>query len=193
MRPLLSIRSKEWDDIQDILLRHEDKMLMDEPSLYEDDYDEFMKSVKTALFFQDWINEHNEDALLEHYGIRPGEIRIKLSLADWLLYGMEELTRIMEFRDLLKDVSRLRYRVKYGVKEELMTLVRLKGIGRVRARMLFRNGIRDIKGLKNVDIGKLRQLVGNKTAENIKKELDQEILGVKKGTRKGQLSVQKFS
>jgi helicase len=39
-------------------------------------------------------------------------------------------------------------RIKHGVKEELLELVNLKGIGRVRARMLFNAGFRTIADLR---------------------------------------------
>ena len=51
MRPLLNVRVKEWDDLQDTLARVEDRLLLKEPALYEEDYDEFMRSIKTAMFF----------------------------------------------------------------------------------------------------------------------------------------------
>ena len=48
------------------------------------------------LFFQEWINEKDEEYLLEKYAIRPGETRVKLNIADWLLYTAEELTTCQE-------------------------------------------------------------------------------------------------
>jgi helicase len=87
IRPMLRVRTKEYDIIQEELLKQSDYLLEDEPPMYDPEYDDFLNSVKTALFFKDWINEKDEEYLLETYNVRPGEIRVKLSLADWLLYA----------------------------------------------------------------------------------------------------------
>ena len=192
MRPLLNVRQKEYDIVEEAIMKYEGTLLGSEPDYFDDEHGDYMKSIKTSLFFMDWVEEKGEDALLEHYGIRPGEIRYKLNSADWLFYAMEELTRLLGFHDLIKVIGRLRFRVKHGIKDELVSLVRLKGIGRVRARKLFRNGIKDVRGLKQIDVGRLGVILGKGMAEKIKKELDQDVSVVKKGTRKGQTSVEKF-
>jgi helicase len=71
---------------------------------------------------------------------------------------------------LIRDIARLRLRLKYGVKEELLSLLRLDGIGRVRARLLFRNGIRDLGGVRNAGRGVLERLLGQKIAMSIRKQ-----------------------
>ena len=58
---------------------------------------------------------------------------------------MAELLRFKKLTFVLDD---LQERVHYGIKEELLELCRLKGVGRVRARNLFRKGFRKIADLK---------------------------------------------
>ncbi len=175
MRPLLRMRAKEYDDIQDFLLKYENHLLEKEPSMYEPEYESYLNSVKTAMFFNDWINEINEGDLLEKYNIRPGETRIKLSIGDWLLYAAEELARMLKKKDLLRELMKTRIRLKNGVKEELLPLLRLREVGRIRARKLFRNGIKDIGDVKKADIMKLGSIVGKKTAAKIKEQVGQRI------------------
>ena len=127
--------------------------------------------------------------LLEEYNVRPGELRVKLEIADWLLYAAEEVGRIMHYQYLLKEIVKLRLRLKYGVKEELLPLVRLENIGRIRARILFRNRLRDIKDLKSADLSSLAHLIGEKTALSVKKQLGQEQSEVPENKRKGQISL----
>ena len=50
----------------------------------------------------------------------------------------------------------------------------LKNIGRVRARKLFKAGIKDIKGVKKAKPADLSQLIGAKTALSIKEQVGQE-------------------
>ncbi len=170
MRPLLRVRAKEYEDVQSKIAENEFNLLDED---YFDDYDGYNNSIKTAWFFEEWISEKNEEFLLEKFSIRPGEIKYKVDIADWLLFSCQEMSKILLFKDQLKDIIKIRQRLKYGVKEELLPLVRLKGIGKSRARIMYNNGVKDIKGLNNIDITSLKQLIGEKTALKIKKQLSQ--------------------
>ncbi|MFC1801713.1 helicase-related protein [Nanoarchaeota archaeon] len=192
MRPLLRVKVKEYEDIQERLAEHYDQLLENEPVIYDPIYDEFMNSIKTALFLEEWIDEKTEEELLEKYNVRPGEIRVKLGLGDWLLYAAEELTRLLQFREVLQEILKLRVRLKNGVKEELLPLLKLKGVGRVRARKLFRNGVKDLGGVKKADIVSLSQILGKSVAVSIKRQMGEDVVEVPKGRRKGQLGLKKF-
>jgi helicase len=194
LRPLLRVKMKEHENILSDYVKYEDCIITSEPSAFDYEYDEFLNSVKTSLFFIDWINEFDEEFLFEKYDIRPGEIRMKLDVADWLLYSTIEFAKLLEFRDIVKEVTKIRFRLKYGVKEELLVLLKLKMIGRVRARSLYRNGIKDIKSVKNVDVAKLGQIIkSRKIAEDVKEQLGQKVDRVKKGKRKGQKSINNWN
>lgn len=194
LRPLLRVKASEFDNIMENYAGFEDSVLEDEPSIYEVEYEEFMSSIKTAFMFLDWISEKSEEELLEKYNIRPGELKIKLDNADWLFYAAEEIGRIIKVQPLLKELAKTRFRLKYGVREELITLLKLKGIGRVRARSLFRNKLRTIADVKKVDIAKLVQILGKKTAIDIKKQvgIDIEKEKVPERRRKGQISLRDY-
>lgn len=189
IRPMLKVGVREYDKVQEILLEFGSFLLENEPSMYEPEYEDFLNSVKTALMFNQWINEQDEEFLLEEYNIRPGELRAKLELADWLLYATEEISKIMHYQSIIKEIIKLRLRLKYGVKEELLPLVRLENIGRARARILFRNRLRDLKDVKNADLSTLTQLLGEKVALSVKKQLGQEQIEVPENKRKGQISL----
>lgn len=194
LRPLLKVKMKEYDKIQEELIRYDPYLLEQEPSLYEPEYEDFLNSIKTALFFQEWINEKDEEYLLENYDIRPGEIRVKLNIADWLLYTTEELTRILKFQPLLRELIKLRIRVKNGVREELIPLLKLEQIGRVRARRLYYNKIRSIKDVREADFMKLVQILGRNIALKVKKQVGQDFdkMKVREGKRKGQISLRDY-
>ncbi|MEK6984074.1 MAG: helicase-related protein [Nanoarchaeota archaeon] len=189
IRPLLKVGIREYDKVQEAMLELSDYLLENEPSMYEPEYEDFLNSVKTALMFNHWINEQDEDFLFEEYNTRPGELRTKLEIADWLLYSTEEICRIMHYQYLIKEIVKLRLRLRYGIKEELLPLVRLENIGRVRARLLFRNRIREVKDLKNADLTTLTQILGEKVALSLKKQIGQEQIQVPENKRKGQISL----
>ncbi|MBW2998540.1 hypothetical protein KY321_03285 [Candidatus Woesearchaeota archaeon] len=169
MRPLLSVTKREAESIEE-KTELSREFILNEDNLFEDYYF-FMSSVKTAWFFESWISEKTEDSLMEKFNIRPGEIKFKCDLADWLLYSCHELARILMLKDQLSEIVKLRLRLKYGVKEELLPLVKIKNIGKTRARKMFNNGVKTIADLKKMDLSSLKLLVGDKTAVNIKKQL----------------------
>lgn len=169
MRPLLRVKAKEREEYEELLAKKQDDLLEEVPFEY-DEYEELLNSLKTASFLERWIQETSEDKLLEEFGIRPGEIRVKLDVANWLLFSAEELGKIRLFPDK-KNISLLRTRIQKGVKEELLPLVRLTFIGRSRARKLFSAGIKNAKDLRNTDKTTLKQLLGEKTAEKVLHEL----------------------
>lgn len=171
MRPLLRVKSKEHELISDILLSRGNELLDLEPTLYDPEYEDFLHSTKTSLFFVDWIEEYDEEALLEKWGIKPGEVRAKLSSCDWLLYTAHELARILALQPLLSPIARVRVRVKYGAKEELLPLLQLRDIGRIRARKLYNNKIQTVGDVRQADLGILSTLIGKATAESIKNQV----------------------
>ncbi len=192
MRPLLRIKSRELEKIQEELNKRYDSLLEKEPSIFDHEYEEFMNAIKTSLFFEGWMEEFDEEYLLETYDIRPGEIKAKLDVADWLLYATEELSKIIEHKEAIKEIRKLRIRLQYGAKEELLPLLRLKGIGRIRARKLYSNGLKDLGNLKEADLTTLTQILGKAIAEDVKKQLGEEIEEVSPRKRSGQVSLGKF-
>jgi len=196
LRPLLNVKVSEYDQIEGKTVEFSSSILSLEPSMFEPEYEEYLKSMKTALFFYDWINEIDEEALLEKYNIRPGETRVKLDLADWLLYSSEEMCQLIKLHGLIKEIAKVRMRLKYGAKEELLPLLRLKNIGRIRARKLYQNKIKTIEDVKKADLSLLTQLVGKMIALSIKKQVGEDLreekVQVKESKRKGQTAITKY-
>ena len=62
----------------------------------------------------------------------------------------------------------VRVRVKYGINEELLDLVRLEQVGRVRARILYMNGFKKVADLKKEGAEeKVSSLLGLEVAKKI--------------------------
>ncbi|HLC66269.1 MAG TPA: helicase-related protein [Candidatus Nanoarchaeia archaeon] len=194
MRPLLRVKVREYDNIQEKLTSHYGTLLRMEPSVYDPEYEEYLAGFKTALFLNDWAEEKTEEQLLEQYDIRPGEIRAKLDRADWLLYATAELASLLKLHAIRKAVLRARFRLKYGVQEELLTLLKLEGIGRVRARKLFNAKIRDLGDVQQTYVTVLAQLIGRETAYKVKKQVGQDMgkVIVPEHKRKGQISLKDY-
>ena len=171
MKPLLSVRKKDFEILDDLLAREEKSLLQKPPNPWDLEYDEYMRSLKTAYMLQFWTEETGEDRLLEDLGITPGELRARLEIANWLLYSAQELGLLLGMMPLLKHVRKTRLRVRYGVREELLPLVRLKGLGRVRARRLWNSNIKGLADLRKIPTRRLGEIIGAKTAEQVKDQL----------------------
>jgi helicase len=100
------------------------------------------------------------------------------------LYSTSELSRLTKRDKIIPKVETLRKRLKYGVKLELLPLVRVKNIGRVRARKLYNAGIINIEGIKKADPKKLSYLIGEKTTEKICEQLGIKFEKPKRGLEK---------
>ena len=172
MKPLPSVRLGELGRIEEEIAKREEDFLIEIPEEWDLEFEDFLKSVKMAGVFEDWINEASEERILESYNITPGELRGRIEIADWLLYSLHEIALLLGMKNFLKDVRKLRVRVQKGVKEELLPLVRLRGVGRVRARKLFEAGIRRVSDLKKVPVETLAKIIGPKTAENLKEQVE---------------------
>lgn len=120
-----------------------------------------------------WINESTDKILSDKIGVEPGDMHRIVEIADWLAYSLYEVAKIMRRSDLLVEIHRLRLRIKYGVREELLKLIRLKGIGRVRARSLYGIGFTDLTEIANASEAQLSAVsnIGPTIAKNIKEQL----------------------
>ncbi len=169
MLPVLRAGAKDAEYIEDGLIQFEKYILTYLPKEWDPEYDHFIGTIKTALMFTDWIDEKSEDYVLEKYKIRPGELHVKRSNAEWLLYAASELARLRSMKSELSYINKTRVRMKHGIKEELISLVKLRNIGRFRARLLFRAGIKsaaDVKKTSTISLAKILKSV--KIAESIK-------------------------
>src|SRR3989475_598143 len=112
-----------------------------------EDYDFFLAEVKTASLLDDWITERTEEEVTKKFGIGPGDIRRMTDQAEGLLYSMGGLGRIFN-KKKVRAVTRLTIQVQYGINEDLLELISLRGVGRVRGRALFQRGYKTLKDLQ---------------------------------------------
>jgi helicase len=171
MQPGLKLKPKDFALLQDIVNQCKEKILMDVPLAWDDNYEDFLRSIKTALCFLDWIEERSEAELLEKFQITPGELHNKLEIADWLIYSLIEIAKILNLKGVIAYLKKLRIRLNYGIKEELLDLVSLSQIGRVRARRLYEKGIKNISYLKKVPFATLSEILGRNVALKITEQL----------------------
>ncbi len=147
-------------------------LLLDIPSASSEDYEWFLSDLKTAFLLEDWIEELPYDALVTKYNIWPGDVHNVVEIAEWLLHATREYARMYNF-SCVSDINDLLIRVQNGCKEELLNLVSLKGIGRVRARALYHEGFKTINDLRDVPLERIAKIktIGKAVATNIKHQI----------------------
>ncbi len=167
---LLQVITAAYDFTPKISLRNKDK---EELELLEDELiiEEFNRSL---LGLYAWINEHSERFILERLDIEPGDLYRMIESADWLLYSYAQFAKSMNKLNILNTINRLNARVKHGVKEELLELVSIKDIGRVRARILYNAGFKTKDDIRKASINKLASLpkIGDALAKKIKSNIE---------------------
>lgn len=173
MQPSLSLRKNDMEKINEFMTGGEGMLLEKPPNPWDIEYDDYIRSLKTAWFFSEWMEELGEDRILENFGVAPGELHVRLSNADWLLYSAQELALLTGHKELLSHIRKTRIRIKYGIREELLPLVRLKGIGRVRARMLFGANLRSLADLRKIPLESLSRIIGQAIAKDVKNQLNE--------------------
>ncbi len=153
---------------------HSEEFMVSIPDEWEDvEYGEFLGEVKGACVLQAWVQEALEDEIMQKFSFEPGDLFRLVDSVDWLLYASFELGKLFGHRDLLSRIIELRERVNKGVRDELLPIVRLKGVGRVRGRMLFNSGFKSIEDLKKASINQLLDIptMGPQLVKRIKEQI----------------------
>ncbi len=96
------------------------------------------EQMKVSLILSDWIDELPEDAIVEKYHIWPADLRNRVEIADWLSHSLYEISRALNVGRT--ELRALNYRISNGIQQDLIPLVFLPNVGRVRARRLMMNG-----------------------------------------------------
>jgi len=164
-------RSSEMDRLVAYADLHSDEFLVPLPQLDDEvEYQGFLGEVKVARVLEAWIDEVSEDQIIEDYGYEPGDLFRLIDSANWLLNATFELGRLLGHRESLSRVLEVRERIEKGVKKELLQIVSIKGVGRVRGRMLFNAGFTSIKNLKEASIEEIASVptLGSSLAKSIK-------------------------
>lgn len=162
--PKFSLRNKDYELVGTLIENYANQLI---ESISEYDCN------RSLLALHAWINESSEIFLSDNFGIESGDMYRMVETADWLVHALYEIAKLEKKDEALNEIDTLRSRIKYGIKAELVDLVRIKGIGRVRARILFKNGIKTTQDLTEISTEKLSKIdkIGPVIAENIKTHL----------------------
>lgn len=169
--PLFLRRGEEPDLLTRYTDEAEELLVKPEEAPLELDLDGFLSTLKTASVLEAWIDEVPILDITRRFGIGAGDLRTKVEDAEWILFAAGRLASRFQ-RRLGRSIDDLSTRVRYGAGEELLDLVRLRGIGRVRARMLYRAGYPDRESLRQAPLDRIEQVLrSRKLAEMVVSQL----------------------
>jgi helicase len=176
MGPVMRPYQREMDKLIITAEEHKQEFFVEIPDQWSDyiNYSDFLGEVKTGLVLNNWIEELPEEKIMERFSVQPGDLYRTIENAKWLLHAIEELSPIVS-KD--KEVSKLGHelveRVSKGIKRELLPIVALDGVGRVRGRIMFNAGFQTVDDLKHASVEELTNLpsVGPRLAKKIKEQV----------------------
>jgi helicase len=175
MGPIMRPYSREIDPLAVALEQHQDELFTDIPSQWEDHFafEEFLGEIKTALVMKSWIEEVSEEKMIQQFNVQPGDLYRIIENAKWLLHATDEIAELFGDKSILPLTSELVERVSKGIRKELLPIVRLEGVGRVRGRIMFNAGYQNIEEIKRASIEDLTNLplVGPRLAKKIKEQV----------------------
>jgi helicase len=134
------MRKKDMTELSYLVEQHRNELFSE--------INEF-EGTRSLLALYEWIQESSDRSLYERLAVEPGDMHRMVEVADWLVQSLYQVAKLFKHYDLLRELQNLQIRIKYGIKDELIPLVMLEDIGRVRARALYSAGL--------VDDGKVAQ------------------------------------
>ncbi len=162
--PKFSLRIKDHESLG-VMLENYSSELIEPISEYD--------CSRSLMALYSWITESSETSLADQLKIESGDMHRMVQTAEWLIYCLRELAKQADHANLLEELDILRKRVIYGIREELTELVKIKGIGRIRARKLYNNGVKNLEDLSKIPVKKLAEIdkIGSTLADNIKSQI----------------------
>lgn len=162
--PKFSIRRKDSIELTQIVEKHGNELL------YQINEFEYSRSL---LALYEWIHETSDRTLSDELAVEPGDMHRIVENASWLTHSLYDIAKLLKREDLLRELHKLKIRIKYGIREELIPLVSLKEIGRVRARVLYNVGVVDARKITETPEEKLSSIpkIGPTLAKRLKEQL----------------------
>lgn len=131
-----------------------------------------VEKVKGAVgALMSWIEERRESKICDAWKIDPGDFHLLRERTTWIMHCTKVLSNILGYREISRIAQELEERLEYGVKRDLLPILRLKipGIGRVRTRILYNAGFKSPEDFKKANITVLKKLpsIGDELAKKI--------------------------
>jgi len=193
--PKLYVRNTDIAALSRMIDAHSDELWLELPR-DDDEAEAYYRALKTAMLLSDWTDELSDAKICERYSVGPGDIYGMVESVNWLLHASAELARMFATA-FHQQVREYEICMKNGTRRELLPLIRLRGIGRVRARRLFNNKMTTPDEILERGIEEVTKILGLGVAEQIFNQLQKKkgVLPVKgddKNSSSGQSTLSHF-
>jgi helicase len=129
---------------------------------------------KSLLILHHWIDGMTYSTMSEEFNAEPGDIFQIRQNTERLAYIIREIARFWKNQVLADELDTLRQRIRHGVPEKYLDLVKIKNVGRVRAKILYKYNFHDRVDLKKATLEKLAAIdkIGMTIAKSIKLQIE---------------------
>jgi helicase len=169
--PKLYVRNTDRPALDRMLEANEPDLWLAMPDEEDEEMEGYYRALKTAMLLGDWTNEMPDAKICERYSVGPGDIYGMVESVNWLLHASQELSWMFA-PGFNQEIREFEICMKHGIRRELLPLVKLRGIGRVRARRLFNNGITSPDAVLSAGIETITRIIGKGIAEQIFTQLN---------------------
>ncbi|WP_406669975.1 DEAD/DEAH box helicase [Methanolobus sp. ZRKC4] len=169
IRPVY-IKNNELAEYSCIALKIKEDIIFppDEHADLSYEYQSYLESLKNTLILKDWINEVDTEVIVEKYSTGEGDLH---NLSSGAARIASAINRIAALREYDIPFNGLDTRLEYGAGPELVELLKIKNVGRKRARLLYTNHVRSVETLKACSFEQVAKLLGEKITLKIFKQL----------------------
>ncbi|TAH58498.1 MAG: ATP-dependent DNA helicase, partial [Methanosarcina mazei] len=196
---LMYMRSQDYQEVNDYVMAHAGEFSKVPNPFNIAEYEWFLGEVKTSLLLMDWIHEKPENEICLKFGIGEGDIHATADIAEWIMHVTAQLAGLLDLKGA-KEASELEKRIRYGAAPELMDLLDIRSVGRVRARKLYEAGFKSTAELAAASPEHIAVLVGPKITERIFKQIGRreavsefsDIEPLEKGSSDGQRTISDY-
>ena len=164
-------RKSEIDFLQEKQMATEEQRLVSIEQLQDSFLDlDPLTHVKSAAALEAWIDEESTRQIESKLGVAPGDLRLRIDLCEWLLYACREIVRFDDTggelvepaqQKLVELIDEVRLRVRHGCNTDLLQLVSLRNVGRVRARTMTKMGLESLADIVDMTSTDRRKLADN--------------------------------
>ena len=168
--PLLNVGKNDFEEVEAFASHHTEEFILNPRSdALLEDLNFYLATIKTSWMLSTWIEEEKEETICDQFGIGPGDVYRHTESAQWLLYAAGVIANLFQLGRVSYSLENLRRRISYGIKEELLELAQLRGVGRVRSRNLYNKGFKNFADLKKSSVESISQIpqIGKALAKEI--------------------------
>ena len=131
--PTMSLRLKDQDAADDLFYKHRSEAI---GYMYPGNLN------RSVLGLYNWINETPDKTISEELSLEPGDTRRMVEVGGWLIRCMAAIARYAKLPKIRSELADLNTRIRHGVRQDILSLVSIRNVGRVRARALYSAGAR---------------------------------------------------